>query len=62
MLSNGEEREVDRGDYRQGRRDWAKNGKLDITKVSSQEYRKGAQDERIEQVDAELRRLDQGKS
>lgn len=48
-------------EYEQGRKDWAKTGRLDVKKIGSRDYRKGAQDQRTEQVDAELRQLKGGR-
>lgn len=48
---------MDSEEYRDGRKDWAGHGRLNPAKAVSRDYRRGAQDERTEQVDAELRRL-----
>lgn len=47
-----------RSDYEQGASDWKRKGRLDAQKASSTDYRKGAQDQRTKQVDAELRAID----
>jgi hypothetical protein len=44
-------------EYDHGAKDWRTKGRLDAGQVANRDYRRGAQDQRTEQVDAELRRL-----